>query len=60
MKITLEIPDDTVGMAITALRHWTGTTLTMLTRQFYTDDFHEGAELKLLLTEEDDDQRTGD
>ena len=48
MKITLEIPDDTIAMAITALRTWTGTSLTMVSRQVFSKEVYDGADVKLI------------
>ena len=54
MKITIEMPDDTLGMSITALRDYTGMALTMTTRQVFSDELHDGAEIRLLIKEADD------
>lgn len=59
MKITLEIPDDTVGLAITAICTLTWTSLTMVSRQVFSKEVYDGAVVKLIDKVADDDRRTG-
>lgn len=60
MKITLELPDDTLGLAITAICAWTGTSLTMVSRQVFSKEVYDGAVIKLIDKVADDGQSKAD
>ena len=59
-KITLELPESTFAIAVTAMRGYKGEPLAMTTRIFANAELHDGADLKVVNEETDDGQSKAD